>query len=88
MTACGRDAVVMVVAEDHDRLQPPPSGAAVVEALQRSPLREVEIERLPVVAPVREVELLPTGDETALNSDAPARNETAPLPGAGLLIAR
>ena len=57
VTVHGRDAVVVVAAEAYDRLQPPLTGEAVVEALQRSPLKDVEIERLSVRAPVREVEL-------------------------------
>jgi hypothetical protein len=55
VTVHGRDAVV--AAEAYDRLQPPLTGAAIVEALQRSPLAEVEIERLSARAPVREVVL-------------------------------
>lgn len=57
VTVHGRDAVVIVAAEDYDRLQPPLTGSAIVEALARSPLREVEIERVSVKGPVREVEL-------------------------------
>lgn len=57
VTVHGRDAVVIVAAEDYDRLQPPLTGLAIVEALARSPLGEVEIERASVKAPVRKVEL-------------------------------
>jgi prevent-host-death family protein len=57
VTVHGRDAVVVVAAEAYDRLQPPLTGEAIVEALRRSPLEEVEIERLSVRAPVQEVEL-------------------------------
>lgn len=57
VTVHGREAVVVVAAEDYDRLQPPLTGLAIVEALRHSPLGEVEIERLSVEAPVREVEL-------------------------------
>ena len=57
VTVHGRDAVVVVAAEAYDRLQPPITGKAIVDALQRSPLGEVEIERRSVRAPVREVEL-------------------------------
>lgn len=57
VTVHGRDAVVVVAAEAFDRLQPPLTGEAIVEALQRSPLAEVEIERVSVGGPVREVEL-------------------------------
>jgi antitoxin Phd len=51
VTVHGRDAVVVVAAEDYDRLQPPLTGRAIVEALRDSPLREVEIERLSIRAP-------------------------------------
>lgn len=57
VTVHGRDAVVVVAAEAYDRLRPPLTGEAVVEALRRSPLGEVGIERLSVGGPVREVEL-------------------------------
>jgi hypothetical protein len=57
VTVHGREAVVVVAAEDYDRLQPPLTGQAIVEALARSPLAEVEIERVSVKAPVRDVEL-------------------------------
>ena len=57
VTVHGRDAVVVLSAEDYDRLRPPLIGQAVVEALSRSPLTDVEIERLSVKAPVRNVEL-------------------------------
>lgn len=57
VTVHGRDAVVVVAAEAYDRLQPPLTGEAIVAALQNSPLAEVEIERLSVRAPIREVEL-------------------------------
>ncbi len=57
VTARGREAAVVVAAKDYDRLQPPLTGLAVVEALARSPLAEVGIERVSVEAPVRDVEL-------------------------------
>jgi hypothetical protein len=57
VTVHGREAVVIVAAEDYDRLQPPLTGQAIVEALKHSPLGEVEIERVSVTAPVRDVEL-------------------------------
>jgi prevent-host-death family protein len=57
VTVHGRDAVVVIAAEDYDRLQPPSMGEAIVEALQRSPLRDLEIERRSLRAPVRDVEL-------------------------------
>jgi prevent-host-death family protein len=57
VTVHGRDAVVVVAAETYDRLQPPLTGEAIVEAFRCSPLAEVEIGRLSVTGPVREVEL-------------------------------
>ena len=57
VTVHGRDAVVVIAAEDYDRMRPPLTGAAIVAALQDSPLREIEIERLSIRAPVRDVEL-------------------------------
>jgi len=57
VTVHGREAVVVVAAEDYDRLQPPLTGQAIVEALGHSPLAEVEIERVSVKALARDVEL-------------------------------
>lgn len=57
VTVHGREAVVIVAAEDYDRLQPPLTGQAIVEALQHSPLGEVEFERVSVRSPARDVEL-------------------------------
>ncbi len=57
VTVHGHDAVVVMAADAYDRLQPPLTGEAIVEALQHSPLGEVEIERMSVKGPVREVEL-------------------------------
>ena len=57
VTVHGQDAVVVIAAEDYDRMRPPLTGAAIVAALQDSPLREIEIERLSIRAPVRDVEL-------------------------------
>jgi antitoxin Phd len=57
VTVHGRDAVLVIAAEDYDRLQPPLTGAAIVEALRHSPLRGVEIERVSIKAPIRDGEL-------------------------------
>jgi antitoxin Phd len=57
VTMHGRDAVMVTAADAYDRLQPPLTGEAIVEALRRSPLGEAEIERTWVKGPVREVEL-------------------------------
>jgi prevent-host-death family protein len=57
VTVHGRDAVVVVAAEDYDRLRPGLTGAAIVAALRASPLHEIELERMSVRAPIRDVEL-------------------------------
>lgn len=46
---------MIVAAEDHDRLRPPLTGQAIVDALAHSPLGEVE--RVSFTAPVRDVKL-------------------------------
>ena len=53
----GRDAVVVVRADEFDRIQRPVSGRDIVAALATSPLAEVTIERLTVKSPVRDVSL-------------------------------
>jgi hypothetical protein len=53
----GRDAVVVVRADEFDRIQRPVSGHDIVAALAASPLAEVTIERLTVKPPVRDVSL-------------------------------
>ena len=57
VTVHGQDAVVVVAAEDYDRLRLGLTGATIVAALQNSPLREIELERLSVKSLVRDVEL-------------------------------
>lgn len=57
VTLHGRDAAVIVGAEEFDRLQRPVSGRDIVAALASSPLAEVTIERHPVRSPVRKVSL-------------------------------
>ena len=57
VTLHGRDAVVIVSADEFDRLQRPLSGRDIVAALAASPLAEVPIERLTVKSPVRDVGL-------------------------------
>ena len=57
VTVHGRDAVVVIAAEDYDRLRPELTGAAIVAVLQNSPLRDIEIERVSIQAPVRDVKL-------------------------------
>jgi|SRR3954454_24991840 len=53
----GHDAVVVVDAEEWDRIKKPVSGRDIVEALANSPLRDVPIERLSVKSPIRGVKL-------------------------------
>jgi prevent-host-death family protein len=57
VTVHGRDAVVVVRADEFDRIQRPVSGRDIVAALAASPLVEVTIERLTVKSPVRDVGL-------------------------------
>jgi len=57
VTVHGRDAVVIVDADEWDRLRKPVSGRDLVEALARSPLRDVPIERVSVKSRVRDVKL-------------------------------
>jgi prevent-host-death family protein len=57
VTVHGKDAVVVVDADEWDRLKKPVSGRDLVDALASSPLRDVPIERLSVKSPVRDVKL-------------------------------
>ena len=57
VTVHGKDAVVVVDADEWDRLKRPVSGRDLVEALANSPLKDVPIERLSVKSPVRDVKL-------------------------------
>ena len=57
VTVHGKDAVVVVDADEWDRLKKPVSGRDLVDALAGSPLRDVPIERLSVKSPVRVVKL-------------------------------
>jgi prevent-host-death family protein len=57
VTLHGRDAVVIVRADEFDRLQRPVSGRDLVAALAASPLAEVVIERLTVKSPIRDAGL-------------------------------
>ena len=57
VTVHGKDAVVVVDAQEWDRIKKPVSGRDLVDALANSPLRNVTIERLPVKSPVRDVKL-------------------------------
>jgi prevent-host-death family protein len=57
VTVRGKDAVVVVDSDEWDRLFKPVSGQDLVEALAKSPLKDVSIERLSVMSPVRDVKL-------------------------------
>ena len=57
VTVHGKDAVVVVDAAEWDRLEKPMSGRDLVEALANSPLKDVPIERLSVMSPVRDIKL-------------------------------
>ena len=57
VTVHGRDAVVIVDADEWDRLRKPVSGRDLVEALANSPLGDVPIERVSVKSRVRDVKL-------------------------------
>ncbi len=57
VTVHGKDAVVIVDADEWDRLKKPVSGRDLVEALANSPLRDVPIERVSVKSRVRDVKL-------------------------------
>ena len=55
VTVHGRDEVVVIAAEDFRRFQGQPTGRALIEAMQASPHREIELEPERAAMPVREV---------------------------------
>src|SRR3954471_15233163 len=57
VTLHGKDAVVIVDAETYDRERERHTGRRLVEALGASPLRNIELERVFVAGPVRDVEV-------------------------------
>ncbi|HXH43119.1 MAG TPA: type II toxin-antitoxin system Phd/YefM family antitoxin [Bradyrhizobium sp.] len=57
VTLHGKDAAVVIAAEEFDRLQRPISGRDIVAALAKSPLDDLEFDRLSVKSKVRDVEL-------------------------------
>ena len=57
VTVRGRDEVVVVAAEEFHRLKGDRTGAALVEAMQASPYREIDIEPRRERLPVRDVAL-------------------------------
>jgi prevent-host-death family protein len=57
VTLHGKDAAVIIAAEEFDRLKRPVSGRDIVSVLAKSPLGDVEFERLTIKSKVRDVEL-------------------------------
>ncbi|WP_436198542.1 type II toxin-antitoxin system prevent-host-death family antitoxin [Astrobacterium formosum] len=57
VTVRGRDEVVIVAAEEYNRLKGDRTGEALVAAMQASPHRNIELEPDRVRLPVRGVEL-------------------------------
>jgi len=57
VTVHGRDAVVVVDADEFNRLKGVQTGELLIEALQASPHREIEIEPHRSAMPVRAVKL-------------------------------
>ena len=57
VTVHGRDEVVVVAAEEFRRLKGSHGGQALIDAIQSSPYREIEIEPARTISPVRDVTL-------------------------------
>jgi prevent-host-death family protein len=57
VTVHGRDEVVVIAAEEYRRLKSSATGAALIEAMQASPHREIELEPRRALMPVRNVSL-------------------------------
>src|SRR3954468_24107840 len=57
VTLHGKDAVVIVGADEFDRLQRPVMGRDIVKALATSPLADLQFERLSVKSKVRDIDL-------------------------------
>jgi prevent-host-death family protein len=57
ITVHGKDAVVIVDADEFDRLQRPVTGRDIVAALAASPLTEVRFDRVTVKSRVRNIDL-------------------------------
>ena len=57
VTLHGRDAVVVVDAEEFNRLKGARTGELLIEALQASPYRQIEVETRRSAMPVRAVKL-------------------------------
>src|SRR6202045_3987057 len=57
VTVHGRDEVVVIAAEEFRRLQGSPTGRALIDALQSSPYRDIDLEPERASMPVRDVTL-------------------------------
>jgi prevent-host-death family protein len=57
ITLHGKDAVVIIGADEFDRLQRPMTGRDIVAALAASPLADVEFDRLTIKSKVRNINL-------------------------------
>jgi prevent-host-death family protein len=57
VTVHGREAVVVISAEEFRRLRGKPTGKALVDVMQASPLRDIDIEPWRGPLPVRDVSL-------------------------------
>ena len=57
VTVHGRDEVVVIAAEEFRRLKGSVTGSTLIEAMQASPHREIELEPQRVPMPVRDVHL-------------------------------
>jgi prevent-host-death family protein len=57
VTVHGRDEVVVIAAEEFRRLKGNVTGSALIEAMQASPHREIELESRRTPMPVRDVSL-------------------------------
>lgn len=57
VTLHGRDAVVVISAEDFRRLEGERTGEALIAAMQASPSRDIDIEPRRGAMPVRDIEL-------------------------------
>jgi prevent-host-death family protein len=57
VTVHGREEAVLLSAEEFQRLKGWQTGQALVDALQASPRRDIDLDLLPVASPVRDVAL-------------------------------
>ena len=57
VTSHGRNEVVVLSAEEYDKLKGEKSGHLLVELMRNSPLRDIELELPSVRSPVRDVKL-------------------------------